>query len=130
MSFQDAIKTCFKKYATFNGVASRPEYWKFTLFYWLGIFVLSSLKSTLLGGLWYLGFFLPLLAAAVRRMHDSGRTGWLILIPIVNIVLLAMPTDPTSKYSGFSHGSNSYCSTCGSPLQGNGGFCPSCGAKL
>jgi uncharacterized membrane protein YhaH (DUF805 family) len=102
MSFTDAVKTCFSKYVDFKGRASRAEYWWFALFvglvYVVGL-VLTSIDDTV-GGLvllvGILGVILPQLAAAVRRLHDTGRSGaWYLIafVPyvgsIVLIVLLA-----------------------------------------
>jgi uncharacterized membrane protein YhaH (DUF805 family) len=67
MRFQDAIRVCFSKYATFSGRASRPEYWWFVLFLCLGT-------------------LLPSLAAATRRLHDTQRSGWWQLVGLVPLV--------------------------------------------
>jgi len=49
--------------------------------------------------IWILGNLLPVLAVGVRRMHDIGKSGWFILIPIYNIVLLATDSQPgTNNY--------------------------------
>jgi uncharacterized membrane protein YhaH (DUF805 family) len=102
MSFTDAVKTCFAKYVDFKGRASRAEYWWFALFvalvYVVGL-VLSSIDETvgsvvLIVGI--LAVILPQIAAAVRRLHDTGKSGaWYLIafVPyvgsIVLIVLLA-----------------------------------------
>ncbi len=103
MSFTDAVKTCFRKYATFSGRASRPEYWWFMLFLVLGSIVLGIVDAALfgtetvqvapgmvqtqtrsvLGGLFALATFIPALAAGWRRMHDSGRSGIYLLYPLI-----------------------------------------------
>lgn len=86
-----------KKYATFSGRAQRAEYWYFILFYILILFALSfvdgitgSFSSTdgigLLGGLFTLALFVPSIAVGVRRLHDTGRTGWWLLIALVPLV--------------------------------------------
>jgi uncharacterized membrane protein YhaH (DUF805 family) len=99
MGFGGAIKTCFSKYATFKGRARRPEYWWWYLFYSLalwGLLILDGLIAavggpavlTLLG---VLALFLPTLAAAVRRLHDTDRSGWtqlIVLIPLVGPIIL------------------------------------------
>ncbi len=90
MSFSQAVRTCFKKYATFNGVASRPEYWWFFLF--------NSIVSTLLNftgvyalrGLWTLIVLVPGLAVAVRRLHDSGRSAWWLLSVFLPAIALGV----------------------------------------
>ena len=98
MNFQDAVKTCLTKYVDFSGRASRPEYWWFALFIF-AVSIVLSLFSDLLSLVFALGTLLPSLAAAVRRLHDTERSGWWVLISlvpfvgwIVLIVLLALPT--------------------------------------
>ena len=85
MTFADSIKTCLSKYAEFNGRASRSELWWFLLFVWLVTAVLSMISETL-GGVFYLGMFLPSIAAAARRLHDTDKSGWMQLIALIPIV--------------------------------------------
>ena len=59
MSFVDAVKTCLRKYATFNGTATRPEYWWFVLFNFLGSLVFSIIGILAIRGLWSLALLLP-----------------------------------------------------------------------
>ncbi len=86
-----------KKYAEFSGRARRSEYWFFVLFYILifiglaiveGILGLSSKTSGLglLTGLYSLGMLIPSLAVSVRRLHDTDRTGWWVLIAFVPLI--------------------------------------------
>lgn len=108
MSFTQAISSVFGKYAVFHGRASRSEFWWWFLFVMLlfavlnlidGYFILPMLGfepfeengGQPLSVLVALGVFLPNLAVAIRRLHDSDRTGWWILIgfvPVVGIVVL------------------------------------------
>ena len=98
MSFADAIRTCLRKYATFSGRAPRSEYWWFALFVFLGSFVFSLIDAALFGtgtaevdaspaqpltGLFQLAVLIPILAAGWRRMHDTGRPGWYVLLPML-----------------------------------------------
>jgi uncharacterized membrane protein YhaH (DUF805 family) len=82
-----------KKFADFNGRARRKEYWMFLLFYYIIYFVLTLLASALgnagliLIVIYSLGMLIPMLSCAVRRMHDVGKSGWFILIPIYNLIL-------------------------------------------
>lgn len=90
MNFVDSIKTCFSKYADFNGRAGRPEFWWFFLFLVLGNFV-TGLLGDMLGLLFGLATLLPSLAAGARRLHDTGRSGWwqlLALIPVLGWIAL------------------------------------------
>ena len=91
MSFSDAIRSCFSKYATFSGRASRPEYWWFVLFLFLGGLAARTIDGVLIPaggpsaitGLFQLATLLPLLAVGWRRMHDTGRPGWMIFLPMI-----------------------------------------------
>ena len=91
MSFVDSIKICFTKYVDFKGRASRPEYWWFFLSYIVLYVVFLAIKVPAIAILIALAYFLPLLSAAVRRLHDTGRSGWWYLIglvPFVGIIIL------------------------------------------
>lgn len=121
--FMDAVKTCFSKYATFDGRARRSEYWYFFLFHFLVMLVLGVIgififgmpeygEFNILQSLYMLATFLPILAVGCRRLHDTGKPGWWLLIGIVpcigTIVLLvfyctdSVPGDneygPSPKY--------------------------------
>jgi uncharacterized membrane protein YhaH (DUF805 family) len=85
MNFQQSIKLCFSKYADFNGRASRPEYWWFALFIFLASAVLSMV-SNVLPGIFAIATLLPSLAVAARRLHDTERSGWWLLIGLVPVV--------------------------------------------
>lgn len=106
MSFTEAVRTCFSKYVDFTGRASRPEYWWFVLSY-LVVYLAAAMLDAAIGtggvlaGLVGLAYLLPMLAAGVRRLHDTGRSGWWLLLPlvpivgsIVLIVFLASPGEP------------------------------------
>jgi uncharacterized membrane protein YhaH (DUF805 family) len=104
MSFPEAITTCLRKYVDFRGRASRPEFWWFVLFYYGVIFLpviivglaaqtgdaIPSIAAGLLG-LAFLALVLPYLAAGVRRLHDTDKSGWwwfISLIPFGSIILI------------------------------------------
>ncbi len=90
MNFQESVKTCFTKYADFNGRASRSEYWWFFLFVILAS-VATSLFSSILSGLISLATLLPSIAAATRRLHDTNRSGWwqlIVLVPIIGFFVI------------------------------------------
>lgn len=86
-----AVKTGFKKYATFKGRASRSEYWYFFLFnriiciflFGFALVINQETVSLLLLSLFFLYVFatlLPELAVTIRRLHDIGKSGWLFCI--------------------------------------------------
>jgi len=96
MGFVTAIKTCFSKYVTFSGRARRPEYWWFFLFIILGSVIASFIDGAIFGvgapqepptqllsPIFSLATFLPMLAVGWRRMHDTGKPGWYLLIPLL-----------------------------------------------
>ena len=91
MSFGDAIKTCFHKYATFDGRASRAEYWWFALFYTI-VYVVALVIDLAAGTTFVfilivsLGLLLPTVAAGVRRLHDVGKSGWWYLIALIPFI--------------------------------------------
>lgn len=95
MGFGDAVKTCFTKYVDFQGRATRAEYWWFFLsyviVYFLAFVLAGVIESMALVWIAVLAYFLPLLAAAVRRLHDTGRSGWwylIALVPLVGFIIL------------------------------------------
>ena len=86
-----------RKYAVFSGRARRKEYWLFTLFNLLAMLVLSFIDGMigmysieagvgLLSGIYALGILVPSLAVTVRRLHDTSRTGWWILIAFIPLI--------------------------------------------
>jgi uncharacterized membrane protein YhaH (DUF805 family) len=91
-----------KKYAVFSGRARRKEYWFFVLFNIIIAFALSFIDFStglydveyeigLLSGLYSLAVLLPSIAVTIRRLHDTGRTGWWFLIafvPIIGVIVL------------------------------------------
>lgn len=103
MNFQEAVRTCFSKYATFSGRAARSEFWWFTLFAVATNMVLSIIDAiifgplvggqdiSVLGALFSLAIIIPSIAVGVRRLHDLGKSGWwylIILIPILGALVL------------------------------------------
>ncbi len=85
MTFAESVSTCLSKYVDFNGVASRSEFWWFFLFQ-IVVVVVISLVSELIADIAALALFLPSLAVAVRRLHDTGRSGWWLLIGLIPII--------------------------------------------
>lgn len=91
-----------RQYVDFTGRARRTEYWMFVLFSMSITIVLSVLDNLMgmafvpgsygpLGLIYILAVFLPSLGVGVRRLHDTGRSGWWMLlgpIPLVGIVLI------------------------------------------
>lgn len=90
MSFTDAVRSALIKYATFSGRARRSEYWFFALASLIASVVASTIDNVLGTQLFTyivaLGLFLPSLAVGIRRLHDTGRSGWWVLIGLVPVV--------------------------------------------
>ena len=85
-----------KKYAVFSGRARRKEYWIFVLINGIIGFVLGFIEGlvgiapgidySVLAGLYSLAVLIPSLAVSVRRLHDTGRSGWWLLIGFVPLI--------------------------------------------
>ncbi len=95
MTFQDSIKICFKKkFADFNGRASRSEFWFFYLFailvYFISFFLAFQMPFFFAVAIIFgLILFVPALAVTARRLHDMGYSGWWQLtayIPYVGLI--------------------------------------------
>lgn len=110
----------YKRYFEFSGRSRRKEYWLFVLFYAVVLIPLAVLDNVLgltIGGgqvvsyaefgdgyasagvsapmgilsmIWAVLNLIPALAAGIRRMHDQDKSGWFILIPFYNLVLLCI----------------------------------------
>tara|TARA_B100000214_G_C23824380_1_gene561195 strand:- start:127 stop:681 length:555 start_codon:yes stop_codon:yes gene_type:complete len=97
MDPMDAVKTCLQKSFVFKGRASRSEYWWFylafmlitTVFGVIGVFMWAITGYEAFSYIVYLSYILyfPLLSAGIRRIHDHGKSGWLILVPFYNFYL-------------------------------------------
>ncbi|WP_226779356.1 DUF805 domain-containing protein [Oceaniglobus trochenteri] len=110
MTFQQSVKTCFRKYFTFSGRAPRSEYWWFMLFIILASIVLGVLDALVFGAgsitttpdtvavesdgplasLFSLIVLIPTLSAGWRRMHDTGRSGFYLLYPLIVTIGISM----------------------------------------
>ena len=86
------IKNC----TVFEGRASRQEYWMFFLFnviisFCIGFVAgflqaMTKTNQSVLVDIYTLGMLLPSISVAIRRMHDTGRSGWWCIVPIVSLV--------------------------------------------
>ena len=111
--FREAISVCLRKYITFSGRASRSEYWYFILFGFLVGVATSLIDRTIFGiesesspiyWLASLALLLPSIAAAVRRLHDTNRSGWwygsLIIGPFGGMFIIGFMIAVTPYTSG------------------------------
>ena len=98
MTFGNAIKTCYRKYATFRGRATRKEYWYFYLYNlmvsWglVGLAIVFDSNAQvsdiilILDLVFILISVLPSFSAGVRRLHDTGRSGWDFMISFIPLI--------------------------------------------
>jgi uncharacterized membrane protein YhaH (DUF805 family) len=103
-----------KKYAVFSGRSRRKEYWMFALFVGviyavlLGIGIAADIPAlTIVAVVFYVAVLLPGLAVSVRRLHDTGRSGWWILFglvplagPITLLVFTCLDSQPGANQYG------------------------------
>ena len=91
MSFGDAVRTCFAKFADFTGRAPRSEFWWFALFALIGGLITGLLDSMfglpVFNALFSLALLLPNLSVTARRLHDRNMSGWWMLAPYAAALL-------------------------------------------
>lgn len=100
-------------YANFQGRARRQEYWMFVLFYIIGAMIVSVIdkmlfNSQILSGIYGLALLIPSIAVGVRRLHDTERSGWwmlLALIPVLGglVLLVFMCLEGTTGANRFGN---------------------------
>jgi uncharacterized membrane protein YhaH (DUF805 family) len=114
VGFAEAVKSVIGKYADFSGRARRSEYWFWTLAVGLGYVVAIILASVakpllFLAVICYLGIVVPSLAVGVRRLHDTGKSGWFLLlglIPLLGGIVLLVFTVQDSTPGDNQYGPN------------------------
>jgi len=101
-----------KKYATFSGRARRKEFWMFYLIYLIIVVVLSIIEQVIgipgiLSGIYTLALLVPTIAVTVRRLHDTGRSGWwwwIWLVPVIGwiamLVFMVLDSQPGDNEYG------------------------------
>ncbi|WP_151723385.1 DUF805 domain-containing protein [Acinetobacter junii] len=86
----DWYQKCFMNYVNFDGRARRKEFWFFQLIAFIGLTIIAMFSFTF-AGIFALIITLPSIAVSIRRLHDTGRSGWWLLIgaiPIIGILML------------------------------------------
>lgn len=124
ISFADAVRRGFRRYVTFDGRASRAEFWYWYLFV-VGVLLVLVVPSAAIGsataspdgsvgpvfvvgfvaaGLFYAAVLLPTIAVACRRLHDAGFSGLYLLLGLVTglipLIMCALPTSPNAVRYG------------------------------
>ena len=105
MGFDDAVIRCFSKYMVFTGRARPGEFWWFMILYVsaIALTLAALVLSTILVKIGLLGIIAltpPAMAVTVRRLHDIGASGWMLvfLVPFIGQILmlvwLARPSIP------------------------------------
>jgi uncharacterized membrane protein YhaH (DUF805 family) len=110
VNFGQAVQSVLSQYVGFAGRARRSEYWWFFLFNVIVSVVFAiidaAIGSQILGAIVSLALLLPGIAVTLRRLHDTGRTGWWVwiaLIPLIGVIVLIVfqcqDSEPgTNKY--------------------------------
>ena len=88
MTFGESVSTCMKKYFVFEGRASRSEYWWFQLIVSPSYFISTVFENDI--AYIFLGITLftliPAISAGVRRLHDTNRSGFFLLISFIPFI--------------------------------------------
>ncbi|MBK5002444.1 DUF805 domain-containing protein [Pseudomonas sp. S31] len=105
ITFGNVFMHVMRKYAEFQGRARRKEYWLFVLVSTLIVLGFTVIETILnipqvLSTLANLAMMVPSIAVGVRRLHDSDRSGWWLLLPIVNLVFLCLDSTPGDNRFG------------------------------
>lgn len=113
MGFGEAVTSGFKNLTNFSGRASRSEFWWYALVSFIVYIVLVVILQNVLGNqstaiiISQLIFALLLIAAGARRLHDTGKSGWLELLwlipcvgPIILIIFWAQAGQPGDNQHG------------------------------
>ena len=90
MTFSESISTCFKKYFVFQGRASRSEYWWFQLLvapaYVMASFIDEGSPIFIISLTICVVSFIPAIAAGVRRLHDTNKSGFFLLVAVIPFI--------------------------------------------
>jgi uncharacterized membrane protein YhaH (DUF805 family) len=91
MTFGEAVTSGFEHYAKFDGRASRPAFW-----WWFLFVILVGIAADIIGvaihsvaltsGIVSLALLLPNLSVSIRRLHDTDRSGWWVLIALIPLI--------------------------------------------
>lgn len=109
MTFQEAIRTSWQNYSNFGDRSGREEFWYFILFQVLlevAFYIVVVLVPFLaILGLGFLALIIPTLAVAARRLHDTGRPAWnlvVLVVPLVGVVYMiyaaVQPSSPPNDW--------------------------------
>ena len=125
MGFAAAVKSFWSNYTTFSGRARRSEYWFSQLFLVLTNLAAAAIDLALMDGdvdrfianggggivglIWIVATIVPALAALVRRLHDTSRSGWwalMVLVPIAGAIVILVFTVEDSVSGDNAYGAS------------------------
>jgi uncharacterized membrane protein YhaH (DUF805 family) len=125
MGFATAVKSFWSNYTNFSGRARRSEYWFIQLFLLLTNLAAAAIDLALMNGdvdrlianggggivglMWIVATIVPALAALVRRLHDTSRSGWwalMVLVPIAGAIVILVFTVEDSVSGDNTYGSS------------------------
>ncbi len=110
-TFVACVRQGWTRYAEFRGRSNRAEFWWLSLALVIAGLLVGSADAAIFGGnamdtgplgiVWSLATLIPSLAVGIRRLHDTGRTGWwmlLVLVPVIGwvilLILFCLPGEP------------------------------------
>ena len=105
MSFKESIKTCFCKYAVFEGRASRSEYWYWQLFIFLTSIAIDFIAASreiefVLMSFFFIAILFPSVTVSIRRVQDTNHSWWTAFVPLYRIYLFLIAGDKGDNYYG------------------------------
>lgn len=123
MGMLNAIRRAYSHYFTLQGRATRSEYWWFWLYQCLAYIFIASVcvavsvafqdnegLSFVLVGIFGLFHIIPNFTILVRRLHDSSKSGWWILLPLLSgpgtlilLIFTLLPSEGDNKYGRNPH---------------------------
>ena len=118
MNIQEAVKSGFDHFFNWKGRASRPAFWWLYLANFIVVFIAAFIDgligiNTVGGGFLYwiaiIAFFFPVLSATIRRLHDTGRSGWwwwIQIIPIIGFIVMLVFLCSASEEGKNKYGPN------------------------
>ena len=106
----ESVTSALTKYFEFKGKATRKEFWTFYLFTVIVALVFGFIEGLLgvsgLSNLTAIALTIPTISCGVRRMHDAGRNGWFIIVPVVNLIFLLSASVPAGNENQSGTGIN------------------------
>ena len=105
-NIKNHLQNGFSNILNFNTRASRAEFWTIWFFSYLGVFIFAifvGFTGVAYAAIEFIQLFaiIFIFSAGIRRMHDTGRSGWWMIVPIANLVFLLSNSEPNSNLWGY-----------------------------